>query len=180
MDPKKAALLADLHSGLHSPLVERRDAALKRVAEEGDLSTIPELVRLRGETDEEPIRNEIGSLLRGLKLEGAGEVLMETALLPEHAEQLPELLGFLWECGGSAQGHLRILSTRSVEHGMPIMVEALTLFEALPEWVEDEADLLDAMLILQQGIQARQGGNASAEQDMLKMMLAELMRRERA
>ena len=43
-----------------------------------------------------------------------------------------------------------------------------------------EADLLDAMLILQQGLQARQGGNAMAEEEMLKLMLAELMRRERA
>ncbi len=180
MSPKKTAALADLHAGLHSPLAERRDAALKRVAEEGELSTIPELVRLRGEAEEDGVRIEVGKLLRGLKLEGAGAVLMETALLPEHAEQLPELLGFLWECGGSAEGHLRTLSTRAVEQGMPIMVEALTLFEALPEWVEEEADLLDAMLILQQGIQARHGGNASSEQEMLKMMLAELMRRERA
>ena len=63
--------------------------------------------------------------------------------------------------------------------GMPIMVEALTFFEELPEWCEDEADLLDAMLVLQQGLTARQGGNASAEVEMLKLMLAELMKRER-
>jgi len=56
----------------------------------------------------------------------------------------------------------------------------LTLFEALPEWLEDEADLLDAMLILQQGYKALQGGNAKAEEEMLKLMLAELMQRERA
>ena len=41
--------------------------------------------------------------------------------------------------------------------GMPVMVEALTLFEALPEWVEDEGDLLEAMLVLKQGAEARQG-----------------------
>jgi hypothetical protein len=63
---------------------------------------------------------------------------------------------------------------------MAIMVETLTLFEALPEWLEDEADLLDAMLILQQGRNALQGGNATAEEEMLKLMLAELMQRERA
>jgi len=178
MESKKA--LAELHSGLHSPLSELRDAALKRVAQEGELDTIPELVRLRGASDEPEVREKVGKLLRGLKLEGAGAVLLETAMQPEHADQLPELLGFLWECGGSAEGHLRGLATRSVDQGMPVMVEALTLFEALPEWVEDEADLLDAMLILQQGLQARQGGNAVAEEEMLKLMLAELMRRERA
>ena len=180
MEAKKAQALKELHEGLHSPLAERRDAALKRVAQEGELSTIPELIRLRGESDEPEVREEIARLLRGLKLEGAGAVLMETALMPENVEQLPELLGFLWECGGSAEGQLRAISTRAVELGMPIMVEALTLFEALPEWVEEEADLLDAMLILQQGLQARQGGNAMAEEEMLKLMLAELMRRERA
>ena len=180
MDSKKAQLLADLHAGLQSPISERRDAALKRVPHDGELSTIPELVKLLNETDEEAVRAEVGKLLRSMKLEGAGSVLMETALHPEFSNQLPLLLGFLWESGGSGEGHLRTLSTRAVELGMPIMVEALTLFEALPEWVEDEADLLDAMLILQQGIQARQGGNAAAEQEMLKMMLAELMKRERA
>ena len=122
----------------------------------------------------------MGKLLRGLKLEGAGSALIEVALLPENADQLADLLGFLWECGGSAEGHLRILSTRAVEQGMPIMVEALTLFEALPEWLDDEADLLDAMLILQQGRNALQGGNATAEEELLKLMLAELMQRERA
>jgi len=180
MEAKKAQALVDLHEGLRSPLEERRDAALKRVAQEGELSTIKELVRLRGETDEPGVKEEIGKLLRGLKLEGAGAVLIETALQPEHADQLPELLGFLWECGGSAEGHLQVLSTRAVALGMPVMVEALTLFEALPEWVDDEADLLDSMLILQQGLQARKGGNATAEEEMLKLMLAELMRRERA
>ena len=60
------------------------------------------------------------------------------------------------------------------------MVEALTLFEALPEWLDDEADLLDAMLILQQGRNALKGGNATAEEELLKLMLAELMQRERA
>lgn len=180
MDSKKAQALADLHAGLHSPIVERRDAALKRVADEGELSTIGELVRLRGETDEPVVREEIGRLLRGLKLEGAGTTLLEVALRSEHADQLADLLGFLWESGGHAEGHLRTLSVRSVELGMPIMVEVLTLFEELPEWVEDEADLLDAILILQQGLSARQGGNASAEEELLKLMLAELLKRERA
>lgn len=180
MEAQRSQALLELHEGLHSPLTERRDAALKRVAEEGELSTIAELVRLRSETEEQAVREEVGKLLRGLKLEGAGSVLLETALLPEFADQLPDLLGFLWESGGSADGHLRVLSTRAVEMGMPVMVEALTLFEALPEWVEDEADLLDALLILNQGLSALQGGNAEAEQEMLKMMLAELMRRERA
>ena len=178
MESKKA--LAELHNGLHSPLSELRDAALKRVAQEGELDTISELVRLRGATDEPEVREKVGKLLRGLKLEGAGAVLLETAMQAEHADQLPELLGFLWESGGSAEGHLRGLASRSVDQGMSVMVEALTLFEALPEWVEDEADLLDAMLILQQGIAAREGGNAQAEVEMLKMMLTELARRERA
>lgn len=180
MEAKKAVALAELHEGLHSVLAERRDAALKRVQDEGELETIAELVRLRGETDESGVKEEVGKLLRGLKLEGAGSTLMEVALLPDNADQLPDLLGFLWECGGTAEGHLRILSTRAVEQGMAIMVEALTLFEALPEWLEDEADLLDAMLILQQGYKALQGGNAKAEEEMLKLMLAELMQRERA
>jgi hypothetical protein len=180
MNAKKAHSLAELHEGLHSVVAERRDAALKRVAEEGELETIAELVKLRGETDEPPVKEEIGKLLRGLKLEGAGNALLDAALLPENTEQLADLLGFLWECGGSADGHLRILSTRSVAEGMAVMVETLTLFEALPEWVEDEADLLDAMLILQQGLTARKGGNAAAEEEMLKLMLAELMQRERA
>ncbi len=180
MESKKAAALAELHEGLHSVVAERRDAALKRASDEGELETIPELVRLRGETDEPSVKEEVGKLLRGLKLEGAGSALMEVALLPENADQLADLLGFLWECGGSAEGHLRILSTRAVEQGMPIMVEALTLFEALPEWLDDEADLLDAMLILQQGRNALKGGNATAEEELLKLMLAELMQRERA
>ena len=179
MSTKKAQALAELHAGLHSPVDERRDAALKRVASEGELETIAELVRLRGETDEPQVREEVGKLLRGLKLEGAGTVLMEVALMPENADPLSDLLGFLWECGGNADGQLTALSTRAVEMGMPIMVEALTLFEELPEWCEDEADLLDAMLVLQQGLTARQGGNASAEVEMLKLMLAELMKRER-
>jgi hypothetical protein len=180
MEAKKAAALAELHEGLHSVIAEQRDAALKRVSNEGELETIAELVRLRGETEEDSVKEEIGKLLRGLKLEGAGSTLMEVALMPDNADQLADLLGFLWECGGSAEGHLRNLATRSVEQGMAIMVETLTLFEALPEWLEDEADLLDAMLILQQGRNALQGGNATAEEEMLKLMLAELMQRERA
>jgi hypothetical protein len=180
MEAEKAASLAKLHKGLHSPIAEQRDAALKGVSELGELETIAELVRLRGETDEASVKEQVGKLLRGLKLEGAGSTLLEVALLPENADQLADLLGFLWECGGSAEGQLRTLSTRAVEHGMDVMVEALTLFEALPEWLDDEADLLDAMLILQQGRAALQGGNATAEQEMLKLMLAELMQRERA
>jgi hypothetical protein len=60
------------------------------------------------------------------------------------------------------------------------MVEALTLIEALPEWVEDEGDLLEAMLILKQGAEALHGGNAEAEVAMLGMMWKELAGRERA
>ena len=52
----------------------------------------------------------------------------------------------------------------------------LTLIEALPEWVEDEGDLLEAMLILKQGAEACQGGNAEAEVAMLGMMWKELGR----
>ncbi len=179
MATKKALALAELHEGLHSPVEERRDAALKRVAAEGELATIGELVRLRGETDEPKVREEVANLLRGLKLEGAGTELIAVALRPEHADQLADLLGFLWECGGNADGQCRNLAIRSVEMGMPVMVEVLTLFEELPEWLDDEADLLDAMLILKQGLSARQGGNATTEVEMLKLMLAELMKRER-
>ena len=81
---------------------------------------------------------------------------------------------------GCGDGHLKMLATRCVEMGMPVMVEALTLIEALPEWVEDEGDLLEAMLILKQGAEARQGGNAEAEVAMLGMMWKELAGRERA
>ena len=46
--------------------------------------------------------------------------------------------------------------------------------------MEDEGDLLEAMLILKQGAEARQGGNAEAEVAMLGMMWKELAGRERA
>ena len=180
MEQQRAKALAELHAALHSPVSEMRDAALKRVKEEGDISTVSELVRLQGECEEEPVRREIDAILRGLKLEGAGEALLSAALDPVHADQLPELLACLWECGGTAEGHLKTLATRCVEMGMPVMVEALTLIEALPGWVEDEGDLLEAMLILQQGVEARKGGNAEAESALLGMMWKELSGRERA
>ena len=46
MEAEKAASLAKLHKGLHSPIAEQRDAALKGVSELGELETIAELVRL--------------------------------------------------------------------------------------------------------------------------------------
>ena len=180
MEKKQSKALAELHSALHSPLAEIRDAALKRVKKEGEVSTVAELIRLRGETDEASVRREVDDVLRGLKLEGAGEALLSSALDSQNLEQLPELLACLWECGGSADGHLKALSTKCVEMGMPVMVEALTLFEALPDLVEDEGDLLEAMLILKQGAQALEGGNAEAEIAMLGMMWKELAGRERA
>ncbi len=180
MEEKRAKALVELHAALHSPLVEMRDSAMKRVKEEGDISTVAELVQLRGATDEPEVRKQVDDILRGLKLEGAGSALLEAALEPEHGHQLPELLGCLWECGGTAEGHLKALATRCVDAGMPVMVEALTLFEALPEWVEDEGDLLEAMLILRQGVEARKGGNAEAETALLGMMWKELSGRERA
>ena len=180
MEKDRAKALAELHSALHSPVAEMRDAALKRVKQEGEVSTVAELVRLRGETDEDAVRREVDALLRSLKLEGAGDALMAAALAPDNTDQLPELLACLWESGGSAEGHLKALATRCVEMGMPVMVEALTLFEALPEWVEDEGDLLEAMLVLKQGAEARQGGNADAEVSLLGMMWKELAGRERA
>ena len=180
MENDRSKVLAELHGALHSPVAEMRDAALKRVKQEGQLSTVAELVRLRGDTEEEDVKREVDGVLRCLKLEGAGAVLISTALEPGNVEQLPELLSCLWECGGSAEGHLKALSTRCVELGMPVMVEALTLFEALPEWVDDEGDMLEAMLILKQGAEARQGGNADAEVAMLGLMWKELAGRERA
>lgn len=180
MEKKQPKALAELHSALHSPLAEMRDAALKRVKHDGEVSTVAELIRLRGETDEDEVRREVDAVLRGLKLEGAGEALISGALSSQNVEQLPELLACLWECGGSAEGHLKDLSTKCVEMGMPVMVEALTLFEAMPEWVEDEGDLLEAMLILKQGAEALKGGNAEAEVAMLGIMWKELASRERA
>ena len=180
MEQKRSQVLAELHSSLHSPVAEMRDAGLKRVKDEGDLSTVAELVRLRSETDEEAVRKQVDDILRGLKLEGAGEALLVAALEAENADQMPALLACLWECGGTAEGHLKTLSTRCVEMGMPVMVEALTLIEALPELVEDEADLLEAMMVLQQGIEARKGGNAEAEVALLAMMWKTLSGRERA
>ena len=180
MEKDRAKALAELHGALHSPVAEMRDAALKRVKQEGEVSTVAELVRLRGETEEDAVRREVDGVLRSLKLEGAGDALMSAALDANNTEQLPELLACLWECGGSGEGHLKALSTRCVDMGMPVMVEALTLFEALPEWVEDEGDLLDAMLVLKQGAEARQGGNADAEVALLGMMWKELAARERA
>ena len=105
---------------------------------------------------------------------------MTVALEPEHSDQLPALLACLWECGGTAEGHLKTLSTRCVDMGMPVMVEALTLIEELPEWVEDEGDLLEAMMVLQQGIEARKGGNSEPEVALLAMMWKALSGRERA
>ena len=180
MEEKRAKDLAELHAALHSPVSEMRDAALKRVKEEGDVSTVAELVQLRGNSEEADVQRQVDDILRGLKLEGAGQALLTAALEPENADQLPALLGCLWECGGTAEGHLKALATRCVEMGMPVMVEALTLIEALPEWVEDEGDLLEAMLILQQGVEARKGGNAEAETALLGMMWKELSSRERA
>jgi len=180
MEEKQAKALAALHEALHSPVAEMRDAALKRVKGGGDSSTVAELVQLRGATDEPAVRKQVDDILRGLKLEGAGNALLEAALDPDQDHQLAELLGCLWECGGSAEGHLKALAARCVDMGMPVMVEALTLFEALPEWVEDEGDLLEAMLILQQGVEARKGGNAEAETALLGMMWKELSSRERA
>jgi len=180
MEQKRAKALAELHAALHSPLAEMRDAGLKRVKDEGDLSTVAELVQLRGTTDEEAVRKQVDDILRGLKLEGAGDALMTVALEPEHSDQLPALLACLWECGGTAEGHLKTLSTRCVDMGMPVMVEALTLIEELPEWVEDEGDLLEAMMVLQQGIEARKGGNSEPEVALLAMMWKALSGRERA
>jgi len=180
MEKERAKALAELHDALHSPVAEMRDAALKRVKQDGEVTTVAELVRLRRETDEDAVRKEVDAVLRSLKLEGAGEALLDAALDTDNVEQLPELLACLWECGGTAEGHLKMLATRCVEMGMPVMVEALTLIEALPEWVEDEGDLLEAMLILKQGAEARQGGNAEAEVAMLGMMWKELAGRERA
>ena len=56
MEKDRAKALAELHSALHSPVAEMRDAALKRVKQEGEVSTVAELVRLRGETDEGAVR----------------------------------------------------------------------------------------------------------------------------
>ena len=63
---------------------------------------------------------------------------------------------------------------------MPVMVEALTLMEAFPEVVDDEADLMEAMLVLQQGIEALKGGNAESQVTLLAMMWKTLSERERA
>ena len=180
MEEKRSQSLAELHSSLHSPVAEIRDAGLKRVKDEGGLSTVAELLRLRSETDENTVQKQVDDVLRGLKLEGAGEALLHAALESDHAEQLPALLACLWECGGTAEGHLEALSTRCVEIGMPVMVEALTLMEALPEVVDDEADLMEAMLVLQQGIEALKGGNAESQVTLLAMMWKTLSERERA
>ena len=180
MENKPSKALADLHSALHSPVAEMRDAALKRVKQEGQVSTVAELIRLRGETEEAEVRKEVDNVLRGLKLEGACNALLSEALTSENMDQLPELLACLWECGGSAEGHLKALSKKCIEMGMPVMIEVLTLFEELPRYVEDEGDLLEAMLILKQGSEALEGGNAEAERAMLGMMWKELASRERA
>ena len=66
MEKKQSKALAELHSALHSPLAEMRDAALKRVKQEGEISTVAELIRLRGETDEEGVRREGDEVLRGV------------------------------------------------------------------------------------------------------------------
>lgn len=180
MNNQQNQALAELHASLHSPVSELRDAALKRCRQEGEVSTVAELVKLRGVCEEANVIRQIDDILRGLKMDGAGEALLSAALDATHADQLPALLGCLWECGGSAEGHLRLLAMRCVEQGMPVMVEAWTLIEALPEWVEDEGDLLEAMMIIQQGIEARKGGNAEAEVALLAMMWKELSSRERA
>jgi hypothetical protein len=46
--------------------------------------------------------------------------------------------------------------------------------------VDDEADLLEAMLVLQQGIEALKGGNAESQVTLLAMMWKTLSERERA
>ena len=69
MEAKKAAALAELHEGLHSVLSERR-CRLERVHREGELETIAELVRLRGETDEPVSKRRVGKLLQGAQARG--------------------------------------------------------------------------------------------------------------
>ena len=91
MEKERSKALVELHGALHSPVAEMRDAALKRVKQEGEVSTVAELVRLRRETDEGAVRREVDAVLRSLKLEGAGEALLEAALDLDNAEQLPHL-----------------------------------------------------------------------------------------
>ena len=47
MEKERAKALAELHGALHSPVAEMRDAALKRVKQDGEVTTVAELVRLR-------------------------------------------------------------------------------------------------------------------------------------
>ena len=80
MEKERVKALAELHGALHSPVAEMRDAALKRVKQDGEVTTVAELVRLRRETDEDAVRKEVDAVLRSLKLEGAGEALLDVAL----------------------------------------------------------------------------------------------------
>ena len=61
----------------------------------------------------------------------------------------------------------------------PLLIVLDGSWAAARDWPAQE-DLLDAMLVLKQGAEARQGGNADAEVALLGMMWKELAARERA
>ena len=106
---------------------------------------------------------------------------MEVALLPDNADQLPDLLGFLWECGGSCRGtsaHFVHPCSGTGDGRYGRSIDAL-LRRSLNGWKTKQTCWMPCSYY-SKASKALQGGNATAEEEMLKLMLAELMQRERA
>ena len=167
----KKTKLQSLHSDIQSKDSNKIFKALKDIRKHGSRDSIPLLVDIVVNTDEELLYAEAVKVLNDLKDKDSTDAIVEAIQDPANEAQIITLLQVIWQAGLKVDRHLRFLADLAMKSEYMVAFECLTITEHMEDELnEDEtfqviADLREAVL------------RKNKNEELLEMMIQELNER---
>lgn len=114
-------------------------AAVKKTSKNGDASFIHPLLIAYRDAGEGKIRDEIGKMLRELKISEGEDILLEALKGEEFPGMEGDLMSFIWNSGFQTVDDLEVIVDKALKGDYMCAVEGLTLLESLGGPVNEES-----------------------------------------
>ena len=138
-------VIKEIISGLQSSEEVLVTKALSKVRAKGDSSLIPVLINLWHESNNEKTKNEVESILFGLKDMEALDFLISYLSTDINEQKKWLALNAIWQSGFNASKHLTSLVDFAISNSYTNAIDVMTIIEN-SEFTEKEEDLVDSNL----------------------------------
>jgi hypothetical protein len=145
MSAKRLKEIDDIRSGLRSSEEVLNTKALAKMAKKGDASLIPDLISLWADSENQKTKQEVESILFGLKEKSALDKLVEYIHTDVSEEMKWVALNAIWQSGFDASAHLTTLLEFAKNNSYTNAIDVMTIIEN-SEFDDKNEELVDENL----------------------------------